>query len=271
MTATAGRRPIGRSGRRPAAVGATALLSVLAVAGPAGFHRAAGSGLVVLMVLAALEVVRTRLDGLDPVPALVLAAVGSMALLVLGVVAAAVVVPIDPASTVAVVSLLTVSLTAAAARPAGAGRVARRSGRAALFAGLTVAACGLLAVDAGAVTARLAPRAGAAPFTSFSYAGAAARWDRPVPVAPGTPLEVPVRIANHSGAAGVFTVTYRLGARTGVLAEADVASGGTWSGRLAVPMPDSGCPDRLAVAASGRGGTDSLDATLQWPATATCD
>lgn len=273
MTAPADLRPAGR--RRPgpglAVVLAAAVLAALAFTPVAGLHQAAGVALVLLLGVAAYAVVTRLAPGLDPVPAATLAAVGAVALLILAVVAlAAAKMPLSPRPMTAAVAALTagLQLTAEALSRSRLRPGLGRRWRPALAVMLATVATGLLVTDAGAVTARLAPRATPAPFSSFGFTGAAARWNRQLDVSAGQVVSAPLEVLNRTGRADVYDISYQLGGTARQVARVDVAAGGRWDSTVAVPMPATGCPARLAFQAASSASTEMLDVWLRWSAPA---
>lgn len=263
MTAPARRRP----GPGVVAVPVAAVLAAVALAPVSGLHQVAGVSLVLLLGWTAYGLVTRLFPGLDPVPAATLAAITAVAAVILSVVGlSAATVPLSPGP-------MSVDLAALAALFQLASETQRRSGlpagwrrrwRPVLFAGVGVAAAGLMALDAGAVTSRLAPKAAAAPYTAFSFAGPAARWNQQLEVGPGQTLEVPLQVVNRSGRADLFIVSYQLGSARHQLAEVDIAASGQWTATFPVVMPQAGCPQRLSFDAASTSGTETLDVWLQW-------
>lgn len=247
----------------PAAAG----LAALALTPVAGLHQGAGAALIVLLAAAAYALVTRLVPGLDPVPAATLAALGSLAAIILAVVAlAALSVPVSRTPMVAMVAVLAagVQIAAETQSPVRSHRGGRRRWRPALFVVLATVATGLLVTDAGAVTARLAPHATPAPFTSFSFSGAAARWSQQLDVRAGQVVEVPLQVLNRTGRADVYDISYQLGSASGEVAHVDVAAGGQWGATVPVTMPATGCPTRLAFEAASSASTETLDVWLRW-------
>ncbi|HET9078043.1 MAG TPA: hypothetical protein VFN68_13995 [Acidimicrobiales bacterium] len=262
----------GRAGRpislaRLAALPVAAVLAALALSSWAGIHQAAGALLVAGVVWAGYGVVVRLFPGLDAVPALVLAGMlGAcvVALLVVAVYAAGV--TVTPSHMV-----ITVAAGAAALVVVGEvlGRAAPRmrwwaSRRTVTFAVLTATACGLLVVDAGAVTARLAPRSAPAPYSAFGFAGPAARWSQELEVSPGQVLTVPLQIVNHTGHRARFVVQSQIGGTAQTLATVEVGRAASWTASFPVAMPETGCPSRLVFTARSAATTEMLDVWLQW-------
>ncbi len=261
----------GRTDRRApsgrlAAIPVAAVLAFLAQTGVAGLHQAAGVLLVVGLVWAGYGIVIRLFPGLDAVPAVILAAMTSaclVALLVVAVYAAGV--TVTPRHMV-----ITIAAGASVLVIVGEvlGRVPRMrwwtSRRTVTVAVLTAAACGLLVVDAGAVTARLAPRSVAAPYSAFGFAGAAARWSQELSVYPGQVLAVPLQIVNHTGRPARFVVQSQISGVRHTLTSVEVAKSATWTGTFPVTMPSTGCPSRLVFLARSAATTETLDVWLQW-------
>lgn len=265
MTADASTRR--RPGPGVVAVPISAGLGYLALISVDGLHQVAGVALTLVLGWTVYGLLARLFPGLDPVPALALAAMGSMALVILMVVAlAAATVSVTPRSMVIAIAGLSAALTGVGEAVSRSRMPTRtwRSRRAVAFAVLTVAACGLLVTDAGAVTARLAPQAKPQPFTSFSFAGSAARWGQELIVTDGQTLDVPLHLVNSSGHQDRFVVDYTLGSVSGTLAAVDLRASQQWTATFPITVSSAGCPTRLAFEAHSPGTTETLDVWLQW-------
>lgn len=254
---------LGRLTGLPAAAG----LAVLALTSIRGLHQAAGVLLVAALVWAAYGVVVRLFPGLDAVPALLLASMLGLSLVALLTVAVyAATVPLGSRSTVITVGAVTAALVvlgeALGRAPAPLRWWTHR--RTVTVAVLTAAACGLLVTDAGAVTARLAPRSHPEPYSSFGFAGPAARWSQELAVSPGQVVDIPLQIVNRSGHRDRFTVQSQVGGAAHTLATVDLAKSATWTATFPVTLPESGCPTRLAFYARSAAATETLDVWLQW-------
>lgn len=260
-----GRAAAGTATARLAAIPAFAVLAFLAQSSYSGLHQAAGILLVVGLVWAGYGIVVRLFPGLDAVPAVILAAMLSVCLVALLVVAVyAAGVTVKPRHMV-------ITLAAAAAVLVVVGEVLGRGPRmrwwtrrrTATFAVLAVTACGLLVVDAGALTARLSPRAAPAPYSAFGFAASAARWSQELQVNPGQVLTVPLQIVNRTGHRDRFVVQSQLGGVRHTLATVELARSATWTASFPVTMPPTGCPSRLAFYARSAATTETLDVWLQ--------
>lgn len=242
-------------------------LAFLALSTMDGLHQAAGAALVVVLVWSAYGIVVRLFPGLDPVPSLLLAsmlAVSVVALLVVAVVAASVRIaprPMVVTAAAAAGGLILVGETLGRAPAPYRWWASRRT---MTFAALTAAACGLLVTDAGAVTARLAPRAAPAPYSSFSFAGPAARWSQELSVSPGAVVTVPLQIVNRTGRRATFVVDSDVGGSRHTLATVALNQSASWSAAFPITVPSSGCPSRLAFDSTSGATTETLDIWLHW-------
>lgn len=259
----------------PAAVGATTVVcAALSRVSVPGVHQVAGIGLIVLLAWSVHRVLTRLSPGLEPVPAVVLSGVAALALLaVLIVVASAATMPVRPVAVVILIAVATAALAGLASVVPASGQrglwqVIRGMGLPAGFLGMVaifVAAIAVLAVDIGATTARVSPSPAPERFTALSFAGSAARWNAPVAASPGAQLTVPLTLVNRSAQAVRFQLSSDLGTTHTDLTAVQLVSGRTWTGQVAVRLPLTGCPNRLAISATSPGSNDAVDVWLDWP------